>query len=65
MEDEENVVWSASQVVASKVEVNILVALTLLLVDPRDDVQMAITHCFNYALGSAPRARRVLTPSPL
>ena len=42
MEDEENVVWSASQVVASNVEVNILVALILLLVDPIDDVIMAI-----------------------
>ena len=68
MEDEENVVWSASQVVASHVEfyfeVNIFVALILLLVDPIDDVQMAMTHRFRYALDSDPSARRVLRASP-
>ena len=41
-EDEENVVWSASKVVASHVEFYILVAHVLLLVDPIDDVIMAI-----------------------
>ena len=67
MEEEENVVWSASQVGASHVEVNILllVAPILLLVDPRDDVQMAMTHRFRYALDSEPSARRVLRASPL
>ena len=73
MEDEENMVWSAftslksphreeQQVVAS-VEVTLLqVALILLLVDPIDDVVMAILRRIPSATASAPRARRFFSP---
>ena len=41
------------------------VALILLLVNPIDDVLMAILRRSPSALASAPRARRVLIPQPL
>jgi len=48
--------------VVASVEVLFHVALILLLVDPLDDVLMALIFCFRSATFSAPRAGRILTP---
>ena len=76
MEDQkrENRIGSASKViiaVAVVASITILpvtilhVALILLLVDPIDDVLMAVMFRFPSAIASSPRARRVLSPQPL
>ena len=55
--------WEELRVVVASVAVTILLAVALVilsLVDPMDDVVMAILPRFISALVSAPRARRVL-----
>ena len=60
--------WGELRVVVASVAVTILLAVALVilsLVDPMDDVVMAILPRFISALVSAPRARRFLSPRPL
>ena len=70
-ERRENRIGSASKViiavavVASIAVTKLHVALILLLVDPFEDVLMAIMRRGISAIASAPRARRVLRTGPL